>query len=352
MGRGLGLGEVAKALTQLTGAPVEITLRHVGLAPHVPPGTLDVWLTPDGDRSRVYLAMEPGLAAALCSSLLGRSASPHRPDHPPTAELVGAGSALAVALSRRLTADPWRLTASRALPDAVWLDITVLVGEQPYALFLAAPLPAFGEAPPPFDRHDLAHLGALPITLSLVGAVGVVGRDELSLLEPGAAYLPGAGWSLRRGADGTWTGDGWLASGSGEHGIPVRVERDPNGPTIVLQPGSSALPWTAEEPLAPAPAPTTNAAHPDPGAPPVEPTDNVTVTVESAPVVMRVEVGTIAMSAAEWARLAVGDVIGTGLRLGEPVTLRAGGVVYGRGELCDIEGELGIRLLSRGENPR
>lgn len=341
------LGEIASALTKLTGAPVELSIAQIGLAPHVAPNTVDVWLTPDGDRSRGYFAIEPGLVAALCSSLLGRSPSPHRPDHPPTAELVGAGSGLLVALLRRVTHHPWRLSASRALPDALWLELSVLVGEQPYAVSVAVPLPAFATTASSFDRRDLARLGDVPITLALVAAVSTVSRDELSLLELGAAFVPENGWSLRRDPEGQWSGSAWLAAGPAEAGIPVRVEQGPSGLSIVLSTGPSALPWDLLAQL-PASAPDTN----DPGATPVDPNDNVTVSIESAPVVIRVELGTVTMTAGEWARLAVGDVIGTGVRVGEPVTLRAGGAVYGHGELCEVEGELAVRLLSRGEHPR
>ena len=344
------LTEIAAALTKLTEAPVELSLSHVGLSPSVPAGTVDVWLTPDGDRSRVYVAMEPGLVAALSSSLLSRGARAHRPDFPPTAELVGAGSALLVALLRRVTHHPWRLSASRALPDALWLDIIALVGEQVYSVAVAAPLPTFGTALQPFDRHALALLGDVPITLAIVAAIGTASHDELTLLEPGAAYVPGDGWSLRRDAEGHWTGPAWLCAGPAEAGIPVTIEHRANGSAIVLSTGPAALPWV----VPPEPGGELLAANTIPieGAPPVDQSDTVTDAIESAPVVIRVEVGTMTMTASEWARLAVGDVVGTGLRLGEPVTLRAGGAVYGRGELCEVEGELAVRLLSRGERTR
>ncbi len=59
------LADVAAALTALTSAPVELSVSRVGLSPSVPPGTVDVWLTPDGDRSRVYVALEPERAGRV-----------------------------------------------------------------------------------------------------------------------------------------------------------------------------------------------------------------------------------------------------------------------------------------------
>lgn len=348
----VSLTEIAGALRAITNAPVELSIPRIGLSPAVPAGTVDVWLTPDGDRSRIYVALEPGLVASLVTTMLGRAPVPHRPDFPPTAELVGSGSALLVALLRRVTSSPWRLSASRALPNALWVDLIALVGDHVYGAWIAAPVPTLA-GPRGLDRHALTRLGEVPITLSVVAATGTTTREELALLDIGAAWLPGEGWTARPSQADTSTstngfeGSAWLAAGPSEAGIPVVLERGADGTSIVLSTGPAALPW-----VPPAdPAPTTTNTDPRERAS-VEPADTVTDALESAPVVIRVEVGTVTMTAGEWARLSVGDVIGTGLRLGEPVTLRAGGAVYGRGELCEVEGELAVRLLSRGERAR
>lgn len=70
--------------------------------------------------------------------------------------------------------------------------------------------------------------------------------------------------------------------------------------------------------------------------------------VLDVPVVVRVELGSVSMSAREWAALRPGDVVQTGRRLGEPVLLRSGGHVVARGELVNIEGEVGVRVLEVG----
>ena len=67
--------------------------------------------------------------------------------------------------------------------------------------------------------------------------------------------------------------------------------------------------------------------------------------VLDAPVVVRVEMGSVTLTAKEWAGLAAGDVIAMGKRVAEPVVLRVAGVEVARGELVDIEGELGVRIL-------
>src|SRR5205085_7866999 len=75
--------------------------------------------------------------------------------------------------------------------------------------------------------------------------------------------------------------------------------------------------------------------------------DDPTATSEvvlDAPLVVRVELGAVTMSAREWAALRAGDVIGLGRRVSGPVVLRIAGTVVARGELVDIEGELGVRI--------
>jgi flagellar motor switch/type III secretory pathway protein FliN len=57
--------------------------------------------------------------------------------------------------------------------------------------------------------------------------------------------------------------------------------------------------------------------------------------------------GAVTMPAREWAGLAPGDVIALGKRVSEPVVLRVAGLEVARGELVDIEGELGVRIRER-----
>ena len=56
---------------------------------------------------------------------------------------------------------------------------------------------------------------------------------------------------------------------------------------------------------------------------------------------------TFPMSVEELASMQVGQVIGLGIPIGEPVELHAGGRRLGRGELVNVEGTLGVRVLSR-----
>jgi flagellar motor switch/type III secretory pathway protein FliN len=67
-------------------------------------------------------------------------------------------------------------------------------------------------------------------------------------------------------------------------------------------------------------------------------------TVLDTPLVVRVEIGTVTLLAREWAELQPGDVIETGRHLAEPVVLRVAGQEVAKGELVNVEGELGVRI--------
>jgi flagellar motor switch/type III secretory pathway protein FliN len=63
-----------------------------------------------------------------------------------------------------------------------------------------------------------------------------------------------------------------------------------------------------------------------------------------SPVVVRVEVGTLSLTARQWAALRPGDVLETGIRIAEPVVLRIAGREVARGELVNVDGELGVKI--------
>jgi flagellar motor switch protein FliM len=72
--------------------------------------------------------------------------------------------------------------------------------------------------------------------------------------------------------------------------------------------------------------------------------ETLTDVLLETPVVVRVELGAVSMSAREWARLGSGDVIETGQRIAEPVVLRIAGREVGRGELVNVDGQVGVRI--------
>jgi type III secretion system YscQ/HrcQ family protein len=64
-----------------------------------------------------------------------------------------------------------------------------------------------------------------------------------------------------------------------------------------------------------------------------------------APLELSVELARFTLSLAELQRTQPGDVLVTGRRIGESVTLRAAGRVLAHGELVDVDGEIGVRIL-------
>jgi flagellar motor switch/type III secretory pathway protein FliN len=70
----------------------------------------------------------------------------------------------------------------------------------------------------------------------------------------------------------------------------------------------------------------------------------VTTAALDAPLIVRIEMGAVTLPARQWAEVAPGDVLRTGRRIADPVTLRVAGHSVARGELVNVEGELGVRI--------
>ncbi len=70
--------------------------------------------------------------------------------------------------------------------------------------------------------------------------------------------------------------------------------------------------------------------------------------VGDAPIELRVELARVSVPLEDLAQLKPGEVIATGRALGAEVVLRAGERVIATGELVDVDGELGVRVLRLG----
>lgn len=71
-----------------------------------------------------------------------------------------------------------------------------------------------------------------------------------------------------------------------------------------------------------------------------------TALLSSVPVEVEVVIARGSFAVGEVAAWRPGEVVALPTRVGEPVELRAGGRVIARGELCDVEGEIGVRILT------
>ncbi|MBA3463861.1 MAG: FliM/FliN family flagellar motor switch protein [Deltaproteobacteria bacterium] len=70
---------------------------------------------------------------------------------------------------------------------------------------------------------------------------------------------------------------------------------------------------------------------------------------DSASVELVVQLGTTRMTLRQLGELSPGAIISLGRPLGGPFEVRAGGRLIGRGELVDVDGELGVRIVSLEE---
>jgi type III secretion system YscQ/HrcQ family protein len=305
------LTEAGQALSELVGAEIELLVRSIGRARR-PIGAREVLLAL-GDSLTLGAALEPDGTVALLSRILGRQVTLAEPELALGEPLSGALAALGCEAARRLSTAPVRLTS---LPEGkpVEIEVTLLVEGRPYALALRV----WSTALEPESTPNFELLADAPLELRLVAALSCARRVELESLQVGDAWFPGTGWFVDRALAGRAV----LASEGAERG--VWVDLAPDG-KVVLRQGTAALPHDTMASDGPS---TTELAE---------------VALE-APVVVRVELASLSLSAREVATLKPGDVLESRRRVGEPVVLRVGGRAVAKGDLVDVEGELGVRI--------
>jgi len=308
------------ALAELTESDVSIVVQRVSCTPprHRPLTELAFELADAGVRCT--LSFEPELAANVLAGVLRRPITLTQSgalDH----LLSGALHALVFELARRSGAQgAIRLlepSDARAHPGEVFVQATVLVNGTAYRAQVALVLTEL----PKLRALALTELGELPVALPLVVGWSLAERAALADFVPGNAWFPGPGLWL----DATLAGSVALAAPAQDSGLRATLSRDGK---IVLRGGSVQLLPDAGELM----------------SDPEKPEASLTDAVLDSPVVVRIEVGAVSMSAREWAELAPGDVIESGRRVAEPVVLRVAGREVARGELVNLEGELGVRI--------
>ena len=340
--------QVARTLGTLLGARVEILVRRA--RPLVTARALDDGVgavLAVGDAAPLgrgaLVEAEGALAAALLARAL-RRAPPVVAAKTPGAGVAGGFAALVVAAARRVSADlAPRIRAAgpsaalledlaRVDPDLLAVELTVLLDDEAFLARVVVPRGAALATPP--SPWTLAALGSVTMSLPLVACASTASAADLASLRAGDAWMPGS-WPLHRDESGEWAGTVLVAAPSLE--IGVRADLGP-GARLVLRGQVEPLAWTA-------PVGVRGKAMNDSND-----TDALVEAVGEVPVVVRVEIGSAEMRAREWAALARGDVIALGTRVGGAVTLRAGSVEIARGELVEIEGEIGVRIVELLQN--
>jgi len=325
---GIDVGRLSRALGQLLGDDAELgdvliaePCQGAREAPSIFDGHTIQFPTLG---LRVTLWPEPDLARACVARLLGQGFELGWADTGIDAALRGAGAALALEVARRAARGEAPELVTDVASPAEWQSAgqaTLRLGGKPYRVELSAEALELGRpAPTLVDPALLSRLGSLPLRVPWIAALSAATVSDIEGLGVGDVWVPGKeAW-----VEGEPLVAGLLAAPGAERGMPIRV----SGGRIVL--GAGAVPVLEErtEELTPM----------------SQEESELTQIVGETPLVVRVELGSLEMSAAEWAALRPGDVLTSGRRLEEPVVLRTAGREIARGELVDIEGEIGVRI--------
>jgi flagellar motor switch/type III secretory pathway protein FliN len=302
----------ASALGELLELPCEIVVKRSQLG-RVPALSQAVWLSRDGVA--LGALVEPAFATFLASRVLRRAEPLSDPNAPLSPPLVALLAALGVETARRTGVDTTVLGAPPIGEEALVSDVTVVLEGRPFSLkaFIV------GAEAAPLREPSLAALGELTLRVPLVGASVLVERRDLLALETGGALLLGEG----AGVDAHGGGRAVLIAPESERGISVHLR--PDGRLVVGEATEARLSVETAKPV-------------------TSEGETLTDVLLETPVVVRVELGAVSMSAREWARLGPGDVIETAQRIAEPVVLRIAGREVGRGELVNVDGQVGVRI--------
>jgi flagellar motor switch/type III secretory pathway protein FliN len=346
--RSVRLEPFARALTELVGRDVRLlgarATRGTSADVRAFEGGLCVVLAPGDDAATALLEVEPALAAALLARVLQRPplGAVNLTAHP-SPEMAGALAAVVVAALRRAHTDaapPRVLSAGTAsvldafappASAALAVSLTVLVGDDAYAARLVFRRGGAFVAPPPeWTARQLAALGEVPLSLPIVACATPARVSDVEALRVGDAWLPGT-WPLdlaREHAAGPWSlrGPVLLAAPAAVSGVRARLAPDGR---LVLSGEVDAV-CGAEATMTESEGERT-----------------LLDAVGDVPVIVRVEIGEARMAARDLASLGRGDVITVGRRVGELVLLRVGGIPVARGELVNVDGEVGVRIAER-----
>lgn len=363
------------ALTELLGQRVEIAARRRSwlASERVEVGARGAIVVLEAAHGPLVLEIDAELALAAVGAMAGRRSLPKiARDRVIPDEIAGALAGIAQWVARacgvdahatgassRPTAGSARARLCDAGTHALVLDFAVNVGALRGGLRMSTVAPPL--APRAVERvsgaalDTLRALGATPLELHVVAASGWLPAREVALLAPGDALV----MDLREGlAPG---GACVLAAANAETGVSAeRVGAGDDGRQAVAVRVGARRVGLAPEPGSVERVGDARAARE--GGPVASESSNGDATVEiaaihdggplvealaDAPVLVRVEIGSVTLPARDWAAIGVGDVVALDRRVGDLVHLRVGGRTIARGELVDVDGAIGVRVLER-----
>lgn len=335
---------LATALAEVTNDDASVSLRRVevlaGPALAHPACAALTFETSDG-RVQLGVEVDRALCVELVARALGRPRRIADPSLPLETSLLGAASAIVAAVVRRSQGtEAALLPLGPGLPRIetgeryLRVHATVHLGRDAFSALVSLPgtlvKPTATSDEPSANSHLVA-MGEVPLGLPVVVATALITESELAGLSIGDAWLPGEGWTVRR-EGASLVGTVCLRAPSSERGRLGELHAD--GAVVV---GKECVLSEEIEAMS-------------------ELDGDRDLTVENefvmdAPLVVRVEMGAVTMTAREWASLSAGDVIALEKRIAEPVSLRIAGIEVARGELVEIEGELGVRIRDKRGEP-
>ena len=272
---------------------------------------------------RAGLWLDPAIAGALVERTLGGEE-----DACPTLGPMGEveRGVLAYAVARWLGSGAWSvgtvLTSGPPLIEAVrprarWsLALSLGVARGRGELWLGA---SDGLAPAPRRTPP----GWLPIEVWIDGGRATLSAAEIAALGVGDVVIPEEPWIDAHG-----------------HGM-VHLRAARSALTFVCRSDRALVVERVEED-----AGSVEGRRGERSKGKTEMSDESIAKMGATPVTLHVEVARLEMTFGDIATLAVGEVVHTGRELGREVTLRAGDRAVARGELVDVDGELGVQITA------
>jgi type III secretion system YscQ/HrcQ family protein len=325
-----------------TEAPLEIDLGAAGVARiafagfetcELPSREELLLIGPDGRRGRC--AVDGRLALAMVSACLGQTAI----SSPPILRGLGVGergvlAAQVLAVMARLgTGVTVALGAPAALP----------AGEPLVSLALEAQAAAVrGRVRLDLPSAWLSSPTAVTARLEGGFAAAASRLNVVGALELAATSVPVSEWSAAGAGDAVVFDGAAPVSTAGDWSIGLRIgdysaaaSLDLDGSATIVGPFCAVLPRPRPRPPRPIKEIHTMSAQSS--------DESTRAVLAAAPIEVVAEIGRLTLRGDEVLGLAPGSVLAFGGR-GLQVTLTAGGQAWARGDLVDVDGELGVRL--------